>query len=228
MCGHATLASAKALYDSQKVNNTNKLIKFHTQKSGTLTAQGNDDGTIRLEFPCLTVTQYNPTEKELDAIYKGFHLTSNDIIFIGKTIFDYFIEIKTESFLTLGYNQNFDIIFSLGGRGVILTCEGKKEINKNELNSNIKEIYSNNDFISRVFLPCVGINEDYVTGSAHCALCPYWNNKLLNNTYNVPLRGYQASKRGGNVHTNMYKKENGEIIIELIGKSFTTIISKLI
>ena len=51
------------------------------------------------------------------------------------------------------------------------------------------------DFVSRFFAPRVGVNEDPVTGSAHCVLAPYWAAKLGRDE----LVGYQASRRGGTV-----------------------------
>jgi predicted PhzF superfamily epimerase YddE/YHI9 len=55
------------------------------------------------------------------------------------------------------------------------------------------------DFVSRFFAPSVGIGEDWVTGSAHCALGPYWQRRLGKSE----LRAYQASARGGEVRVRL-------------------------
>ncbi|WP_226832863.1 PhzF family phenazine biosynthesis protein [Acidithiobacillus sulfurivorans] len=70
------------------------------------------------------------------------------------------------------------LLVQLGLRGVIITAPGKEV-----------------DFVSRFFAPKYGVPEDPVTGSAHCALAPYWANKLGKNI----LTAKQVSKRGGNI-----------------------------
>jgi predicted PhzF superfamily epimerase YddE/YHI9 len=73
---------------------------------------------------------------------------------------------------------------ALDARGVIVTARaGSKGL----------------DFVSRFFAPAAGVDEDPVTGSAHCALAPYWAGKLGKND----LVGYQASKRGGTVQCTL-------------------------
>jgi predicted PhzF superfamily epimerase YddE/YHI9 len=72
-------------------------------------------------------------------------------------------------------------IASIGGRGVIVTARAGT---------------NGFDFVSRFFAPAAGVDEDPVTGSAHCALAPYWSAKLGK----AALVGYQASRRGGTVH----------------------------
>ena len=78
----------------------------------------------------------------------------------------------------LKINPSFEILMGLEKFGTIITAKSSD---------------GNYDFISRFFAPAKGINEDPVTGSAHCALAPYWMNKLNKNI----LTAYQASERGG-------------------------------
>jgi PhzF family phenazine biosynthesis protein len=70
------------------------------------------------------------------------------------------------------------------------------------------------DFVSRFFAPKSGVDEDPVTGSAHCALAPYWRDRLGKN----PLVGFQASRRGGIVRANV----QGERVL-LGGQAVTTL-----
>lgn len=87
-----------------------------------------------------------------------------------------------------GKTLDFAKLSLLKGRGVLLTAEVPKKTFKFDIQDEDKY-----DFISRCFFPCYGINEDPVTGSAHCALGPYWANKFNKSS----LVAYQASPRGG-------------------------------
>ena len=75
-----------------------------------------------------------------------------------------------------GLNPDFSLLGRLDSMGCIVTAPGKEV-----------------DFVSRFFAPSVGINEDPVTGSAHCTLIPYWSKRL--NKKELPAR--QVSTRGG-------------------------------
>ena len=125
LCGHATLASAHAVYTTGRVAFGSR-IDFHTLHSGILTAQGQPDGSIKLDFPSTCAVLYTPTDEEYALILSGLGLQSAaPIIFVGKTVFDIFIEIIPEAFLNLK-SLNFQAIEKLGGRGVIVTCLGAK------------------------------------------------------------------------------------------------------
>ncbi|TWU10538.1 hypothetical protein Poly21_44430 [Allorhodopirellula heiligendammensis] len=75
------------------------------------------------------------------------------------------------------------------------------------------------DFISRFFAPQHGINEDPVTGSAHCCLAPYWSERLGKST----LIGYQASRRGGTVHCEVTDER-----VQLSGTAVTVLDGRLL
>jgi predicted PhzF superfamily epimerase YddE/YHI9 len=92
---------------------------------------------------------------------------------------DWLVEVADESAVR-SIRPDLARIASLDVRGVIVTARASS---------------SDHDFVSRFFAPGAGVNEDPVTGSAHCALAPYWARKLGK----TDLRGYQASARGGNV-----------------------------
>ncbi len=100
-------------------------------------------------------------------------------LFCGKNRMDYLIEV-TSAATVRGLNPDFYALLKLKTRGVIVTAP-----------SDLPRY----DFISRFFAPSLGIDEDPVTGSAHCCLGPYWAEKLKKDD----LTGYQASRRGGTV-----------------------------
>jgi PhzF family phenazine biosynthesis protein len=106
-----------------------------------------------------------------------------DAVFVGKNKYDYLVEIEDDEAIRC-MQPNFDRLKELGMRGVMVTSR-----------SDVPEF----DFISRFFAPGVGINEDPVTGSAHCCLAPYWAKKLGKQE----MVAYQASPRGGVVHVRV-------------------------
>jgi predicted PhzF superfamily epimerase YddE/YHI9 len=124
---------------------------------------------------------------------QGLRLENTAIInYFGKTCYDYFIELDDYQVL-LELKPNFNALQEMD-RGFIITAKAPPEITEY-------------DFVSRVFDAPAGINEDSVTGNAHCASAPYWSKTLGNE-----LIGYQASKRGGFVkctYENDVTKLNG-------------------
>ena len=97
--------------------------------------------------------------------------------FVGRNRMDYFVEVDSEETIRT-LHPDFGLLARLEARGVIVTSRSSG---------------SHYDFVSRAFYPGTGIDEDPVTGSAHCALAPYWAKRLRKDE----LVGYQASKRGG-------------------------------
>lgn len=167
LCGHATLATAHVLWSDGHVER-GRPIKFHT-KSGVLVVTRQGD-LISMDFPALPVKRTKPPVGLLEAL----DVTAT---FVGKNQHDnYLIELADEPAL-LDCAPDFARLARHASHGVIVTARGVREF----------------DFISRFFAPSVGINEDPVTGSAHCALGPYWTDKLGKET----VVGYQASRRGG-------------------------------
>lgn len=127
-------------------------------------------------------------------------LESNQVVSFREFDSKQLIEVSDERVL-LGLSPNFDALKGIKGRGVVVTA----------LSSNTEL-----DFVSRYFAPWVGVNEDPVTGSAHCALTQHWAEKLNKSSFSA----YQASRRGGYMSTELLA--NGRI--KLIG-SATTVIS---
>ena len=192
ICGHGTLASAYFLWEKGFVDKHNS-ISFYT-KSGVLKAKL-INGWVRLQFPL--IIEENVVAPEL--LIKALGV---EPVYVGKSRLDYLVEVKSEE-VVRNLKPNIDLIAQLPVRGVIVTSH-----------SNSKEF----DFVSRFFSPAQGIIEDYVNGSSHCCLGPYWKNKL----HKTDLIAYQASERGG-----IIKVEVLEDNIFLSGKSITFLEGKL-
>jgi len=175
LCGHATLASAHVLWESATLG-ARDAARFHTQ-SGILTAARRNGG-IELDFPAKPVEVAKPAPGLLEAL-------GVKPVFVGRNAFDYFVEVANESEVR-GANPDHAQLGRIDVRGVIVTSRptnGSGEF----------------DFVSRFFAPGSGIDEDPVTGSAHCALAPYWGGKLQRSE----MTGHQLSARGGIVRVRL-------------------------
>ena len=121
--------------------------------------------------------------------------------FVGKTRFDYLIVVEDESTLR-ALRPDFPALAKVPARGVIVTCRADD-----------KSV----DFVSRFFAPAAGINADPVTGSAHCALAPFWQSRLQKDR----MIAYQASARGGTVYVRLVGDRvilGGEAVTVLAGE----------
>lgn len=186
LCGHATLASAHILWEEGYLDPSQD-AQFHT-RSGLLTASKNTD-TIELNFP-------SDPEQEVP-IPKGLkEALGVTPIYIGQNSFDYLVQVDDEGKVR-NLNPNFDLLKTFSARGVIVTSA-----------SDLGEY----DFVSRFFAPATGINEDPVTGSAHCCLGPFWGKRLNKSK----LTGVQLSRRGGVVQVSLVDKR-----VILGGKAIT-------
>ena len=177
LCGHATLAAAHVLW-TEGHSKAGTELRFQT-RSGLLTAT-QSNGLIWLDFPS---TPPRPVEAPQDLAT----MLGAEPVWVGQTPFDYLVELKDEATVR-GLNPDLAAIAKLGGRGVIVTAAASPSKAKSAESA---------DYVSRFFAPAVGVPEDPVTGSAHCALSPYWSGKLGRND----LVGFQASVRGGVIKT---------------------------
>lgn len=173
LCGHATLASAHILFESGLLKSSQQ-ARFHTA-SGLLTARLRKD-LIELNFP-VTPVQPVANNPELN------EALGTEPLFTGKHEVDYLVEVASEETVRR-MQPDFRRLAEFTARGVIVTSRSDS---------------SAFDFVSRFFAPGVGINEDPVTGSAHCTLAPYWQPKLNKSSFVA----YQASERGGVVHARL-------------------------
>jgi PhzF family phenazine biosynthesis protein len=181
LCGHATLAAAHVLWTEGHAKPGSEL-RFQT-RSGLLTAT-QSDGLIWLDFPS---TPPSPIDTPAGLVT----MLGAEPVWVGQTPFDYFVELKDEATLR-GLDPDLAAIARLGGRGVIVTAAAASAASLNKTAGTVDA-----DYVSRFFAPAAGVPEDPVTGSAHCALAPYWSATLGRDD----LVGYQASVRGGVVKT---------------------------
>lgn len=167
LCGHATLASAHALWEGGHVD-PGATIRFSTA-SGILTARQHE-GWIELDFPAEPAEPIMPPEGLAAAL-------GAEPEWVGRNRSDYLVELASEAQVR-ALAPDLTALERLDARGFMVTSRATT---------------AGFDFVSRFFAPHVGVPEDPVTGSAHCCLGPYWAAKLGKNE----LVGYQASRRGG-------------------------------
>jgi PhzF family phenazine biosynthesis protein len=194
LCGHATLASAHVLYETNRLA-PDRQARFHT-RSGLLTASW-EQGWIEMDFPALPP---QPVEAPPDLI-AALGLQEKPLFtdFDGE---DYLVVVDGEA-IVRGLKPDFAALLALQSRGVSVTSRAGAEY----------------DFVSRFFAPWVGVNEDPVTGSAHCCLGPYWADKLGKES----LVAYQASPRGGLIQV----QPSGDRVV-LRGQAVTVFTAKLL
>jgi PhzF family phenazine biosynthesis protein len=167
LCGHATVASAHALWESGRLA-PSETARFHT-RSGLLTAARQGDW-IELDFPA--------TPDEAVAAPPGLvEALGISPLYVGKSRFDYLVEVESEQAVR-GLLPDFGRLGTIKARGVIVTSVTST---------------AGVDFVSRYFAPAFGIDEDPVTGSTHCCLAPFWSRRLGKQE----LVARQLSPRGG-------------------------------
>jgi predicted PhzF superfamily epimerase YddE/YHI9 len=196
LCGHATLASAHALWESGRLA-PGEQARFHT-RSGLLTADPLDAGAgdagagdaaplnttggdasghsagggwIQLDFPLTPNDPVPAPDGLIDAIGAGPPL------YVGRSKFDYLVQVESEAVLR-GVSPDLRRLSAIEARGVIVTS---------------KAANGDYDFVSRFFAPRAGIDEDPVTGSAHCTLADFWHKQLGKTRF----LARQISPRGG-------------------------------
>jgi PhzF family phenazine biosynthesis protein len=172
LCGHATLASAHVLWEQRSIAPGARAL-FHT-RSGLLTAQKRAD-CIELDFPSKPAVPSDAPDGLVLAL--GFAAAK-----VARSQFDYLVEVDSER-MVYEATPDFGALGKTPARGVIVTARSSGEF----------------DFVSRFFAPAVGVDEDPVTGSAHCTLAPYWSERLGK----LEMTGRQVSRRGGTVRVRL-------------------------
>jgi PhzF family phenazine biosynthesis protein len=201
LCGHATLASAHALW-TEGLAGRGQAVRFDTA-SGALTARPGEDGTIWLDFPVTPAAQVDPPSGLLEALGGG------PAGFVGLGQFDYLVELADEAAVR-GLVPDVRRLEGLGDHGVIVTAAAGAGPGSGS---------AGYDFVSRYFAPAAGIDEDPVTGSAHCTLGPFWAARLGRDE----LTGFQASRRGGLVQV----RPEGDRVL-LGGRAVTVLRGQLV
>jgi predicted PhzF superfamily epimerase YddE/YHI9 len=191
LCGHATLASAAVLAHLGQLADGSH-VDF-TTRSGILTA-ARRGSHFQLDFP---VTPAEPTPAP-PALVGSLNITPT---YCGRSRFDYVVEVPSEEILR-SISPDFKLLATVQCRGVIITAKSSD---------------ARFDFVSRFFAPAAGIDEDPVTGSAHCCLADHWARKLGK----AKMTGYQASLRGGIVQVELQAERvllGGEAVIVARGE----------
>lgn len=178
LCGHATLASAHVLWE-QGYLRPDEQARFYT-RSGLLTAERQGEW-VELDFPA---TPAEPAEAPTELS----HALGVELSYVGKNQFDYLVAVGSDEILR-ALKPDLSLLERLPVRGVIVTSRSASP---------------EYDFVSRFFAPRAGIHEDPATGSSHCALAPFWSQRLGKNE----MIAYQASPRGGVLRVRV----NGERI----------------
>ena len=152
LCGHATLASAHVLWEQGFLPRATP-VRFHT-RSGPLTATARGEW-IEIDLPAEAAQPVDPPADLIEAL--GVEPT-----YLGRNRFDYLVEIASEASVR-ALAPDFHRLGTIETRGVIVTAWTSGGAY---------------DFVSRFLAPAVGVDEDPVTGSAHCCLGPYWQKHL--------------------------------------------------
>jgi PhzF family phenazine biosynthesis protein len=166
LCGNATLASAHVLWEEGHLG-AHESARFRT-RSGLLAADR--QGTwIRMDFPA---EREHPAAAPPDLL-KALRVTPQ---YLGKNRWDYLVQVDSEETVR-GLNPDLALLAAIPMRGVMVTSRAASP---------------EYDFVSRFFAPGSGIDEDPVTGSAHCCLGPFWTTRLQKKE----MLAHQVSARG--------------------------------
>ena len=173
LCGHATLASAHCLFE----DGITGPIRFAT-RSGILTVEHNADGSLGMSFPASPPVETEERQLVSDAL--GVPVQWTGCVELG----GFLLAVLQDERLVRDLRPDLSRIEELK-RPLIVTA--------------VADEGSAYDFVSRVFAPTLGIDEDPVTGSSHTLLAPFWAHQLGPSS----LRGFQASQRGGSIGVDL-------------------------
>lgn len=194
LCGHATLAAAHVVWE-ERLADAGEPIRFHT-RSGTLTATRHDPW-IELDFPAAPPRPAEPPPDLVEAI-------GGSCSYVGRSPLDDHLLLLADDASVRALKPDLRRLANLPGRGTIVTAPADDD---------------GFDFVSRFFAPGVGVDEDPVTGSAHCTLGPFWAERLGRGD----LVGHQVSRRGGVVRVRV----EGERVV-LGGRAVTVLWGEIV
>jgi PhzF family phenazine biosynthesis protein len=192
LCGHATIATAYVLF--QELGYPGPTLRFQS-RSGLLEVTRDSNGAMTLDFPAdppALVTEVPAT------LFAGLKIGESPVM---KGKFDYLVVLDSQEQVE-ALKPDFPLLSVIPARGIIVTAPGKRH-----------------DFVSRCFFPATGVDEDPVTGSAHCLLTSYWAQR----TGRDHFRAAQLSARGGEVECRLSGTRvlmTGNAVLYLKGKIF--------
>lgn len=188
LCGHATLASAHVVFEVLEPGQDT--VHFET-RSGALWVRKQDGGRLSMNFPALAAKAVMVPEgmrKALGAPVMELRHSRDD-----------WMAVLPDAETVANLAPDLRAIAAMDCRGLIVTAKAAKDAAE--------------DFVSRFFAPGAGVDEDPVTGSAHCVLAPYWAKRLKTDT----VVGRQVSARGGTVYCCL----DGPDRVDLAGSAVT-------
>ena len=187
LCGHATLASAHIIYELG-LKKPNESIVFKAEGGELIMSKQGE--WISMKFPAYPLTKMN-----VQADFKA--TVGFEPLEMYSSIYDWVIAVAASEADVLGAKPNLELLKTNGLAHLMITAKGEQP---------------DRDFVLRVFAPLVGINEDPVTGSAHCALTPLWHQKTGKTEFN----SYQLSKRTGRLKVKLLTDR-----VEIKGQAIT-------
>lgn len=193
LCGHATLAAAHVLWQDGHLP-PDAEARFHT-RSGVLSCRRRG-AWITMDFPAKPERRTDSPE----GLERALRITP---AYVGRSQFDLLVEVESEDAVR-ALRPDLTLLAGIDVRGVIVTARAAD---------------AEFDFVSRFFAPRVGVDEDPVTGSAHCVLAPFWAARLGRDK----MTGFQASRRGGVVRVRAAGDR-----VELAGQAVTVMRGELV
>lgn len=189
LCGHATLTAAHVLWGAEDLSSDDQVV-FDTL-AGRL-AVGREEDVYVMNFPAEPADSAAPPEGMLASL----GLEEDEVVWVGRNPRDYLVQVASpQRVRTLA--PDMASLRTVETRGVMVTAEGAGE---------------EHDFVSRFFAPAAGIDEDPVTGSAHCCLGPFWQQRLGKDE----LWARQVSPRGGELRVRPRDDR-----VDLLGRAVT-------
>ena len=190
LCGHATLATAHLLW-ARQLTQAVEVIYFETEYAGGITCTREATGMIGMDFPIDVPYDDAPPTALLEAL-------DVEPVNVAAARHDWIVELP-DADAVRAVRPDFNALAECEGRGVAITARAGA---------------SDFDIISRFFAPKLRVHEDPVTGSVHCALGPYWQERLGKDV----IHAQQASERGGSMRVTV-----GDERVELAGQAVTTL-----
>jgi PhzF family phenazine biosynthesis protein len=194
LCGHATLSASHILYETGIVR-PGKDIKFHS-KAGELSISKKGKNIV-MNFPVYSLDKIKiPSSFKQNTGLEALELYQSD--------YDWKLVLVRTDKDVIEASPNLEGMRNAGLGELIVTSVSSKP---------------GFDFVVRCFVPDLGISEDPVTGSAHCALAPFWHMKTGKNEF----RSFQASKRSGELYVRLLGNR-----VEIAGEAVTVMKAELV